>query len=232
MDANGSQSSTPRRRFLAGLGAAVGVGGVIGAAVNSPAAAAEVSADAPWRPARHAQDDWLDKIPGEHRLAFDTTTPEGLALALRFGSNYFAANKEAYGLKNDDLAVVIVLRHKSTSFGYSDAMWAKYGKQFSAQAEFTDPKTKEPPTANVYTAAREGQAAPVDELIKKGAHFVVCAMSTRGIAVMIAEATGAGTDSVIKELTSNLIGNARMVPAGIVAVSRAQERGYSFVDAS
>jgi len=28
---------------------------------------------------------------------------------------------------------------------------------------------------------------------------------------------------------ANLVGNAHMVPAGIIAVNRAQERGYSFV---
>ena len=32
-----------------------------------------------------------------------------------------------------------------------------------------------------------------------------------------------------KELTANLVANARMVPAGIVAVNRAQERGYTLV---
>jgi hypothetical protein len=75
-----------------------------------------------------------------------------MALALRFAGNYFTANQNAYGLKDSDLAVVIVARHKSTSFAYTDAIWAKYGKQLSEQAEFTDPKTKEPPKINVYAA--------------------------------------------------------------------------------
>jgi intracellular sulfur oxidation DsrE/DsrF family protein len=35
-------------------------------------------------------------------------------------------------------------------------------------------------------------------------------------------------DDVFKELTERLVPNARMVPAGIVAVSRAQEHGYTF----
>ena len=26
-----------------------------------------------WQPERHTQDDWLDQIPGKHRLVFDTT---------------------------------------------------------------------------------------------------------------------------------------------------------------
>jgi len=59
--------------------------------------------------------------------------------------------------------------------------------------------------------------------------FAVCQMSTRGIAGRIAKANGLETDAVVKEITANLIGNARMVPAGILAVNRAQERGYSFI---
>jgi intracellular sulfur oxidation DsrE/DsrF family protein len=209
----------------------VGVGVVGAAAAGSPSAIAQVAADAPWRPARHPQDDWLDKIPGEHRFVFDTTTPEGLALAFQFGGNYFTASADAYGLKESDLAVVIVVRHKSTSFGYNDAMWAKYGKQFSEQAEFTDPKTKEPPTVNVYAATGDGTGQPsrMDALIKKGVHFAVCQTSSRGIATRIAKANGVELDGVMKEMAANLVANARLVPAGIVAVNRAQEHGYSFV---
>jgi hypothetical protein len=38
-------------------------------------------------------------------------------------------------------------------------------------------------------------------------------------------------DAIYNELTTNLVSNARMVPAGIVAVNRAQERGYSLASA-
>ena len=68
--------------------------------------------------------------------------------------------------------------------------------------------------------------------MKKGVHFAVCQTSTRAIAGRIARATGVEADNVIKEIAANLIGNARLVPAGIVAVNRAQERGYSFVYAT
>jgi intracellular sulfur oxidation DsrE/DsrF family protein len=223
------QSSMARRLFLTRLGAGVGVVGAT--IVSSSAAVARAAADVPWRPARHAQDDWLDKIPGEHRFLFDTTTPDGMALAFQFAGNYFAANQDAYGLKNSDLAVVIVARHKSTTFGYNDAMWAKYGKYFSEQAEFTDPKTKEPPTVNVYATVGEGSGQPnrMDALIKKGVRFAVCQTSSRGIAGRIARATSGDADAILKEIGANLVSNARFVPAGIVAVNRSQERGYSFV---
>src|SRR6201996_8035546 len=119
------ESLMARRSLLARLGLGVGIVGAVGA--SSPKLLAEAGPDASWRPARHEQDDWLDKIPGQHRFVFDTTTPDGLALALRFANNYFTANENAYGVKDRDLAVVIVARHKSTSFAYSDAIWAKYG---------------------------------------------------------------------------------------------------------
>ncbi len=213
-------SSVARRLFLGRLGAGVGVLGA--AAVGESPARAEASANAAWKPARHSQDDWLEQIPGQHRFVFDTTTPDGLALGFTFAGNYFAANHDAYGLEEHDLAVVMVARHKSTSFGYNDAMWAKYGKQFSDQSGFVDPQTKQAPTANLY-------AERMNELVKKGVHFAVCQMSSRRIANAIAQATGAQADAVLKEFAANLMPNARIVPAGIVAVNRAQERGYSFV---
>lgn len=223
------QSLLARRSFLVQLGTGAGV--LAATDVSSPSAAIQAAPDAPWRPARYPQDDWFDKIPGQHRFVFDTTTPDGMALTLRFANNYFTANENAYGLKDSDLAVVIVARHKSTSFAYSDAIWAKYGKELSDQAGFTDPKTKLPPKLNVYAAPAEGsdQSVSLDALIKKGAHFAVCQMATRAIAGRIAKATGAETDVIFKEIGANLISNSHFVPAGIVAVNRAQERGYSFV---
>jgi len=222
------QGSMARRFFLARLGAGASV---IGASVvRSPGVAAQAAADAAWRPARNMQDDWYDKIPGVHRFLFDTSTGDSMGWALQFATNYFTANQEVYGLKDGDLAVVIVARHKSTSFAYNDSIWAKYGKQLSEQAEFMDPKTKEPPKINVYGPAGETvQAGRMDALIKKGVQFAVCQMSTRGIAGRIAKANGVDTDSIVKEITANLIGNSHMVPAGILAVNRAQERGYSFI---
>jgi intracellular sulfur oxidation DsrE/DsrF family protein len=222
------QSSMARRLFLARLGAGAGVVGA--SIISSPSADAQVAGDAPWRPARHAQDDWYDKIPGVHRFLFDSSTPESMGWALQFASNYFTANQDVYGLKDSDLAVIIVARHKATSFAYNDAIWAKYGKQISEQAEFMDPKTKEPPKINVYGPAGETQqAGKMDALIKKGVQFAVCQMSTRGIATRIAKANGLEIPNVVKEITENLIANAHMVPAGILAVNRAQERGYSFI---
>lgn len=226
------ETPMPRRRFLARVGVSAGI---VGATIaGAPAISADAdAADAPWQAARHTQDDWYDKIPGVHRFLFDSASAEGMGWALQFASNYYTANQQAYGLKDSDLAVIIVARHKATSFAYSDAIWAKYGKAISEQADYVDPKTKEPPKINIYGPAGEtAQAGKMEALIKKGAQFAVCGMSSRGIATRIAKAYNLDVDAVFKEISGNLIGNSHLVPAGILAVNRAQEHGYSFIFAT
>jgi intracellular sulfur oxidation DsrE/DsrF family protein len=230
---NRTPSPSPRRSFLARIAAAPFIGGLFAAGgAVSPAAAASGSA---FEPARHAEDDWLDALPGKHRFFFDTTTPTAIGQGVFFANNYYTANKNAYGVEAKDLAVVIGLRHQSTAFAFSDAMWAKYGAGLAERANgFTDPKTSAVPVVNVYRASGYGQALPnlgvtIDAVAKNGAHFAVCQMASRACAAAIARRTGGKPEDIYTELTSNLIPNAHMVPAGIVAVNRAQERGYSFV---
>lgn len=218
------ESLSLRRSFLGRFGAGVGV---VGASLIASSVAQ--AAHRAWQPARHSQDDWLDKVPGVHRIVFDTTTPDEMRSALRYADNYYRANQAAYSLKDGDLAVVIIARHTSTPFGYNDAMWAKYGRQFSDLMRFTDPKTDAPPMVNVYTRAGDSseEAGRMIDLAKRGAQFAVCATATRELSETIGKGAGVSPDSVAREISANLVGNARMVSAGIVTVDRAQERGYS-----
>ena len=237
-EANPSQSE--RRSFLTGLTAGVStVVATVAVAATTPTTAAAQSAPGPvWQPSRHELDDWLDKdkVSVKHRFVFDTITPEGFGQALLYSSNYFAANQSGYGLQNSDLAVVIVARHNSTPFAFNDDIWKKYGAPIAQQANFTDPKTKMPPTSNLYQAAGYGAAltslgTTLDSVLKRGVQLAVCQMATRNFAGTIARAVGGTTDAIYNEITANLVANSHLVPAGIVAVNRAQERGYSFVHA-
>jgi len=54
---------------------------------------------------------------------------------------------------------------------------------------------------------------------------------TRNLAGTIASAVGGNAESIYNELVANVVSISHMVPAGTVAVNRAQERGYSFVRA-
>jgi len=212
-----------RRAFFSQLKTGVTAAGLTVLADRS--AHAQTTGRASWQPRRHEEDDWLDQVPGVHRLVFDTTNPAGFAEALTFATNFFTANKNGYGLNDADLAVVIVARHHSTAFAYADSMWAKHGTILAQRAGFVDPATKQPPTVNVHRTRLDG-------LLARGVHLAVCQMATRNHAGMIAKSAGTDAEAVYKELVANLLSNAHMVAAGIVAVNRAQERGYSFVHAS
>jgi intracellular sulfur oxidation DsrE/DsrF family protein len=225
-------SAVPRRSFLSRLGLGMTAYG----ALAPDAVMAQAPAAGPrWQPGRHAQDDWLDQLPGQHRFVFDTTQFDGLGGALLYANNFFVANKNGYDLGDADLAVVIVVRHNSTAFAYNDAMWGKYGGPMAERANVKDPGTKQAPKVNLFNAASLVAQLPsggntLDSLLKRGVHLAVCQMATRRYAGVIAQAAGGSADAVYTELTSNLVSNAHMVPAGIVAVNRAQERGYSFTN--
>ena len=187
-----------------------------------------------WEPARHEKDDWFDQLPGKHRLVFDTTGWEGLAEAILFANNFIRVNQADYGLQSSDLAVVIVVRHRSTPFGYNNAMWEKYSAPIASRSKVEDPKSKQAPKVNIFNSADYAEqlgnrGTTLDALFKLGVRLAVCATSTRGYSGEIAKAVGGNADAIFNELTSNLLPNSRMVPAGIVAVNRAQERGYSLV---
>jgi intracellular sulfur oxidation DsrE/DsrF family protein len=230
---NESLPPVARRSFLSRLlvgGAALASG--TATAAQSPAPAAP----APWKPGRHSQDDWLDRVSGQHRLVFDTTMPEGFGGALLYANNFYLSNQNGYNLGDAELAVVIVVRHNSTPFAYNEAMWAKYGAVLAQRSSVIDPQTSQAPKVNIYNSTSPAAATlrsggvTLDSLIKRGMHVAVCQMATRRISGAIAAATGGAADVIYNELVANLVGTSHMVAAGILALSRAQERGYSFTN--
>ena len=211
----------PRRSLMSGL-SAVAAAFALGARPASAQTAA-----APFQPARHPQDEWLDKIRGKHRVVFDVTSAQGVPEALHFAYNTYTGNKSMYGVEEADLAVVIVLRHSATAFGYSDAMWAKYGKALAAATSYTDPKSSEPPKANPFNTTR---IETIDELARRGVQFAVCDQASHGVARRIAGSSG-DADATYKEMVANMIPNSRLVVIGVIGLTRAQEYGYSVVHA-
>src|SRR4051812_8880212 len=141
-----------RRAFLSRLGTGAVAAGVM---ATSPTALAQTSGRA-WQPARHAQDDWLDQLSGIHRFVLDTTSPAGFDAAMLYVSNFFTANGTGYGLKDTDLAVVVVARHDSTPFAYNGSRWGKHGPALTQRSGFIDPATKAPPGGNIHRRAPQG----------------------------------------------------------------------------
>lgn len=201
-------------------------------ALPAQQAAAQAAPGAPWTPTRHPQDDWFDAIPGQHRFFFDTISAMGVGDSITFASNFYTTSKSGYGLTDADNAVVICLRHYATPFAFTDAMWAKYGAPIAERIKFTDPKTHQTPTINVYETTGYGvllnnRETTLSAMIKRGTHFAVCDAATRAFAGVAAGKLGLQTNAVYEELKANTIPNCHFVASGIVGVNRAQERGYA-----
>jgi intracellular sulfur oxidation DsrE/DsrF family protein len=220
-------SAPQRRSFLTALN--VGAGALT---VGSIALAQDKPAISHWEPTRHAKDDWME-MPVKHRVVFDTTSLATAGEAIFFANNFIHVNRAEYGLQNSDMAVIVIVRHNSTAFGYNDAMWAKYGAHFSSRSGLEDPKTKTPPKVNLLNSGEYGEQVPnhgvtLDALFKQGVQLAVCSAATQALSRTIAKAVeNTNAEAIYTELTANLVSNSRMVPAGIVALNRAQERGYS-----
>jgi hypothetical protein len=219
-----------RRSMMSGLGAAA-----VGVALASGRLAAQTGgAKGRFQAARHQQDAWLDAVAGKHRTFIDASTPRGAAEAILYANNLYEANKAGYALPEGDVVVVACMRHFATPFAYNDVIWKKYGSVIGMMIEFTDPKTKRPPATNLLNSAAYGMALPnlgstIDSVVTRGTRFAVCDMATHFFAAQVAMATKGNPDAVYKELAANLIPNSHMVAAGVVAVNRAQEYGFTLL---
>jgi intracellular sulfur oxidation DsrE/DsrF family protein len=228
-----SNTRSQRRSFLTQLGAGMTVAGAAFATGDSPAAAQATGM--PFHPARHAEDAWMDALPGSHRLVIDSTTPTGFGEALAFAGNFLTANVNGYKLTDHDSAVIIVARHFSTPFAYKDSVWARYARVIPPVATLKDPKTGQVPAFNLLDATGYGMDLPnfgttIDALVGRGVQFAVCQMATQFFAGLIAGQAG-NKQAVYDELAGSLVGNSHMVAAGVVGVNRAQEYGYTLVSA-
>jgi hypothetical protein len=220
-----------RRTMLSGLGTA------LTAFVLRPGSAmAQTAAAVPFQPARHPQDDWMDTLPGKHRTVIDCAAAGAAGTGVFFANNIFTANRSGYQLADSDVAVIVVLRHEATAFAYNDAIWAKYGTVLGTMGKVTDPRTNQPSTVNPLNSSEFGAAmtnlgVTATALAKRGAHFAICDMATNRIAGVIAQAAKSTPAAVYKELVANLLPNGHLSAAGVVAVNRAQERGYTMLTA-
>lgn len=213
-----SHDSRPsgRRTLLSGMGVVALAGATL---ASAPARAQQKPGG--FEPRRHELDAWMDALPGSHRIFIDTDSNSGATNALRYATNILNAQVNAYQGKDQDMAMIICLRHASTGLGFNDAMWAKYGSTFGAMGRPPGGQ-EQAPTSNAQTAAIAAAAA-------RGIQFAICDAATTLMSGMIARRASLKAEDVHAELIANLVPNGHMVPAGVMALTRAQEYGYSFL---
>jgi len=220
-----------RRKFLTRLAsgsAAVAAGGIAATLLPS-IAQAEAIAPAAGPSSGATSDEWLDKINGKHRQFFDgVTVNDGFALG--FALNYLNANNEASKIPDSSLTAVVGLRHFAAPLAFTDAIWSKY--KLGEFLKLTDPGTKAPLTRNMYYHAHPGELMLPDMSIEKlqarGVLFTVCNVALTVFSSMTAKSAGVTPEVAKQEWTAGLIPGMYIVPSGVWAVNRAQEKGCTY----
>ena len=224
---DGKKEIRGRRSVLTGMGIAAA-----GMAAGAATAGAK-EARGGFEPARHSVDAWMDALPGNHRVFVDSASGPGGATALLYANNILNAHTSAYDGKESDYAMIVCFRHYATPFGFGDEVWEKYGEGFNSIQDFPDPTTGKAPTLNPANAAGRrdfpNKGHTIAALGRRGIEFAVCDNATHVISGALAGATGGSAGDIYAELVASLVPNSRLVSAGVIAATRAQEYGYSLL---
>jgi len=171
---------------------------------------------------------WLATLKGPHKCIYDCVQAAGASDGILFARNLLTFSNEKLGTTDADMSVIVSFRHFATPFGYNDAMWVKY-PAFGELLKFDDPKTKKRAKRNVplHDEVEGFSDASLPGLKARGVQFTVCGAATTFIAGMLAGKTG-DAKGIETELAANLVPGARIVPAGVVVVQRAQKGGFAY----
>ena len=211
----------PRRGFLARLGL-----GILGT-LTAGRAAAPASLGAQVAPAHDA---WLDGLTGKHRQIFDASALSG-GRPLVQARNFMNAYREAYGLEDSDVNAVIGVHGETVPLVFQDRVWERFalGERYRMQ----DARTKAPARRNVYFPAAPGSAvdadASVEALQARGVVFLLCNNSLKRFTGQLSTAGFGTPEAVREELIAGLLPGVVVVPAMVVAMNLAQERGVTYV---
>ena len=226
---NNNVDNHPRRKFLGTL--ATGVAGIGLSSIISPLSAH--SEKNTFFQGTENPDEWFNQIKGKHRIVFDVPQPNEI---FPFAwPRIFLVTNAATGTAEKDCSVVVVLRHTAIGYAMEDRLWSKY--KFGEVFKANDPKTQRPSTRNPFWNPKQGDfnipgvgVVPIgiNELQASGVLFCVCDMALTVYGGVVAQSLNLDPAEVKKDWVSGLLPGIKVVPAGIWAINRAQEKGCSY----
>ncbi len=220
-------SKTDRREFLGSL--AISAAAIGMATLASPALAASpevLQEDA-------ELEKWFAKLKGKHKMVFDATQPHSL---YPFAwPRVFLLTNGMTGTPEKDCGALVVLRHDAIGYAFEDRIWEKYkfGETFKADDPATSARAiRNPfgkPKVDEYKAPGLGTILiGINELQASGVMFCVCNMAITVYSSALGQAMNMDPAEVKKEWLSALLPGIQVVPSGVWALGRAQERGCGY----
>ena len=220
--------STHRRGFLGRVAAGAAALG-LGSVVSPVAAAAENAGVTP--AADPMFEGWLNKITGKHKSMYDAPEVND-GFCFIWARVWLNTCNATYGTTDADNSAAIVVRHSAFALAIQDSGWAKY--KLGEFIKLNDAKTGAPSVRNpFYKMAAADQLLPgygIDELLAKGVLVGVCNVALTVFSGMLASKLGGGLtgEGVKNDLVANLIPGVVVVPSGVLAVNRTQEKGCTY----
>jgi intracellular sulfur oxidation DsrE/DsrF family protein len=213
-----------RRDFLGSLLATTTVG-LAGLAIPSEFG---IAGPMPPSPETAGFNAWLGRIKGKHKQVFDAPMPHG-GLPLAWSRVFLMTNK-SLGVADHDVKAVLILRHDAIPFAMESGLWEKY--KFGEFFGVADEATKAPLTMNPYWKPKEGSlplpGMGVDQLMESGVLIGVCDMALTFYSMKAAEKTAMKAEDIKKDWVGGVFPGIQLVPSGVVAINRAQERGCTY----
>lgn len=221
---NDDQSKTRRREFLGSLAvgaATLGISSLAPLGLNASPQASIAEADA-----------WFNKVKGKHRVVFDVPAPHDV-FPFAWPRVFMMTNAKT-GTPETDLGVVVVLRHSGIPYAMEDRLWAKY--KFGEVFKIDDAATKAPAVRNAFWKPKPGDfkvpglgevAIGINELQASGVMFCVCDMALTVYSAALAQ--NMDPAEVKKDFVSGLLPNIQVVPSGVWALGRAQEKKCAYI---
>jgi intracellular sulfur oxidation DsrE/DsrF family protein len=179
-----------------------------------------------------ASDAWLDRLKGKHRQLFDVPDPDG-GTVLRHVRNYLDTWREAYGVAERDVNVIVVLYSRTVPLGLQDPMWAKY--KLGAALTLTDSTTSAPLVRNYFAHPQAGDPvgdgtpeSSIESLQKRGVVFALCNNALQRWSGRL-EKQGMGTaHDIHADLTAHALPGVVIVPAAFIAMTKAHEHNFAY----
>lgn len=173
--------------------------------------------------------EWLSRLTAPHRQLFDSPNSGG-GVPLVHVMNYYDTYNKAFATKDKDVNGVLTFYGATTFFGLSDAMWKKYqlGEFLGEKDASGTPYTVNPWRATPVILGMSLPQASIESLHARGATFILCNNALGIFSGLVAKARGLNADAVYADMKANILPQATLVPAMVIAIEQAQKAGITY----
>lgn len=220
-----SEDLNSRRRFLStvALGAAASSFAVLTGPLHAALPTLEID------PTGDA-DKWFENVKGTHRIVYDGSTPHDGFPIIWTWAFYYTNNTT--NTPDSDMTAVCVIRHSAIAYCLKSSLWEKYklGEMFGIM----DKTKAEPAIRNTVYEPQKGDfpmeaIEGMKRMQERGAMFCACNLALSVFSAMAAQAMKLDANEVYQEWIDGMLPGIQLVPSGVWALGRAQEKGCGYI---